>query len=204
MVKQSFLKNHEVEVIPSGVDLHKFHPVESNLLKQYNLSGKKIILGCANIWSARKGLEDFKKLRDLLDKDFEIVLIGINAQQMAGLAAGITGISRTENVEELAQWYSLAMVFVNPTQQDNFPTTNIEALACGTPVITYNTGGSPEAIDEETGFVIEKGDVNGIIESIRNLEQRDMMVLSKACRLRAEHLFDRKKRSFIYLRTGVL
>ena len=117
-------------------------------------------MGVASIWDRRKGLDDFISLSNKLSGTYQIILIGLTKKQIAQLPKNIIGIERTESIEELAEYYSLAKVFVNPTYQDNFPTTNIEALACGTPVVTYNTGGSPEAIDKETGIVVEKGNVD--------------------------------------------
>ena len=97
------------------------------------------------------------------------MLVGLTAKQISSLPAGIRGISRTENRDELAALYAMADVFVNPTYVDNFPTTNIEALACGTPVITYRTGGSPEAIDEKTGIVVEKGDIRELRNAVETV-----------------------------------
>ena len=105
-----------------------------------------MILGVASTWDKRKGLDDFVKLRTMIDRGYAIVLVGLSEKQIKSLPEGIVGIRRTESVNQLAELYSLADVFVNPTYVDNFPTTNIEALACGTPVVTYNTGGSPEAV----------------------------------------------------------
>lgn len=58
----------------------------------------------------------------------------------------IIAIPRTSNTKELAEIYTAADFFVNPTYEDNYPTVNLEAIACGTKVITYNTGGSPETL----------------------------------------------------------
>lgn len=93
----------------------------------------------------------------MMTDEYAIVLVGLNDKQIAALPEGVLGIKRTESVDQLAELYSLADVFVNPTYVDNFPTTNIEALACGTPVVTYRTGGSPEVIDEKTGMVVNQG-----------------------------------------------
>ena len=133
------------------------------------MSNKKIILGCASTWSNRKGYWDFVELSKNISNDYQIVMIGLNKKELKALPENIIGLERTESIEELAQWYSLAYVFVNPTTQDNFPTTNLEALACGTPVITYDTGGSPEAVDQFTGFVVEKGNVIKIVEKIYSI-----------------------------------
>jgi glycosyltransferase involved in cell wall biosynthesis len=192
IVQKSFLKEYSIEVIHNGIDLEIFHPKEQN-------TKQKIVLGVASTWGDQKGLLDFKKLRDKLPLEVEIVLIGLSESQIKGLPKGIIGIRRTENVVELAEWYSKASVFVNPTYVDNFPTTNIEALACGTPVITYNTGGSPEAINPETGVVVDKGDVAGIVQAIRNLEAKDQIELSSKCVQRAEKRFDKKHRYLDYL-----
>jgi glycosyltransferase involved in cell wall biosynthesis len=193
IVQKSFLKEYSIEVIHNGIDLEIFHPKEQN-------TKQKIVLGVASTWGDQKGLLDFKKLRDKLPLEVEIVLIGLSESQIKGLPKGIIGIRRTENVVDLAEWYSKASVFVNPTYVDNFPTTNIEALACGTPVITYNTGGSPEAIDTETGEVVDKGDVAGIAEAIKNLGLKDQYELSRKCVDRAKLLYDKEHRYLDYLK----
>ncbi|NMC40767.1 MAG: glycosyltransferase, partial [Bacteroidales bacterium] len=161
-VIKSFLNDYEVRIIHNGVDLNVFRPDDASLaVKKYNLS-YNYILGVSNVWTESKGLRDFIQLRKLLNSEIQVVLVGLNEKKIKNLPAGITGIYRTENVNKLAELYSGAMVFVNPTYVDNFPAVNIEALACGTPVVTYKTGGSPEATDSETGFAVEKGDVGGL------------------------------------------
>jgi putative colanic acid biosynthesis glycosyltransferase len=200
LVKQSFLKNYSANVTPSAINLDLFKPISSDLRERFNLGNKKIILGCASTWSSRKGYHDFIKLVQFLNNDFQVIMIGLNQEELKGLPKNIIGFKRTESIEELAQWYSLAFVFVNPTTQDNFPTTNLESLACGTPVITYDTGGSPEAIDASTGFVVEKGNVSGIVEKIYQLDAMDYDMISIACRARAERLYDKKARYMDYLR----
>lgn len=116
-------------------------------------------------------------------------MVGLSAEQAKNLPKCIRGIQRTHNVQELAQLYSEADVLINPTHEDNFPTVNIEALACGTPVITYKTGGSPEAVDSKTGMVIEQGNVTALANAIMNM--RESPLSSEACRKRAEVLFDK-------------
>jgi len=129
--------------------------------------------------------------------DSKIVLIGLSDKQIEQLPKGIQGIKRTENVEALVDWYNKASVFVNPTYVDNFPTTNLEALACGTPVVTYNTGGSPEAIDHQTGIVVDKGDVKALSEAVLTMVKNEATV--KACRERAEKYFNKEDRYKEYL-----
>ena len=110
------------------------------------------------------------------------------------------GVERTESIAELANYYGMADVYVNPTHKDNFPTTNIEALACGTPVITYNTGGSPEAIDAKTGKIITKGDVKGLWHTIQDITLQPKKHYTKICRLRAKQLFNKEDRFKDYLK----
>lgn len=199
LVQESFLKEYKVHVTPSAINLDLFKPLNSELRLRYKLGQKKVILGCASTWSNRKGYQDFIELSKKISNDYQIVMIGLNTKEIKSLTGNIIGLERTESIEELAQWYTLAHVFVNPTTQDNFPTTNLEALGCGTPVITYNTGGSPESIDEKTGFVVDKGDVNGIVEKVELLKKLNYEDISFACRERAERLYDKKKRYLDYL-----
>jgi glycosyltransferase involved in cell wall biosynthesis len=158
-----------------------------------------MVLGVANLWGKHKGLADFVRLSADLPENYHIVLVGLNKVQQKNLPRNITGISRTESVQELAALYAAADVFVNPTYVDNFPTTNIEALACGTPVITYDTGGSPEAISETTGHIVRKGDIPGLMASVRLFCENGKNHYSAACRNRAEALYDKNERFNDYI-----
>lgn len=200
MVEESFMAKTKTTHIFSGIDLGLFKPSSSNLRQQHQIHDKTLVLGVASVWDKRKGLQDFGKLVNYLDSDYQVVLIGVTDKQRAELPNEVIGISRTESVEELAQWYSAANVFVNPTYQDNFPTTNIESLACGTPVVTYQTGGSPEAIDQETGMIVEKGSVKGLKESIELVVSWDREEIRKKCRLRAEVNFDKSQQYLKYIK----
>lgn len=142
-----------------------------NKKAEYKLTGKYVILGVAAIWDNRKGLEDFIKLQELLDEEYKIILVGLTSKQKQALPENIIGITRTNNVNELRELYAMADVFLNPTYEDNFPTTNIEALACGTPVITYQTGGSPEVVEKYNGIVVKQGDINKILMSIKKMHR---------------------------------
>lgn len=176
LVNNSFLKEYKVEVINNGIDLQSFKPTTvKDVKKKYNIpNNKKIILGVAAVWDKRKGLEDFLKLSAKLDENKIIVLVGLNKKQNKKLPSNIIGIERTENIEELASLYSVSDFFVNLTIEDNFPTTNLEALACGTYVITYDVGGSGECINENCGKKVEKNNidkVNDIINSNININK---------------------------------
>lgn len=154
-VENSFLKKYHVEVINNGVDTNIFKPILSDIKQQYGIENKKIILGVASVWDKRKGLDTFIELSKKLDYDYKIVLIGLSKKQIKNLPINIIGINRTENVQELVKWYSVANIFFNPTFEDNYPTVNLEAIACGTPVVTFDTGGSSE-IAEFFGMTINK------------------------------------------------
>ncbi len=202
LVGKSFLGEVPTQHIFSGIDLDIFKPSpnSSEIIGKYKLESKRIILGVASTWDQRKGLNDFIQMSNYFLSEETIVLIGLNQQQLKSLPPNIVGIERTENVNELAALYSAADVFVNPTWQDNFPTTNLEALACGIPVVTYNTGGSPEAIDEATGFVIEKGNVQGLVAAVRTVLDSGKDHYRNICRQRAEQLFNKNDRYGDYLK----
>jgi glycosyltransferase involved in cell wall biosynthesis len=200
LVKQSFLSSYPIQVINNGVNTSVFTPAGSSVIRdKYQIGSKKMILGVAYIWSHRKGLNEFIELSKQIPEDYFIFLVGLSSDQISKLPPNIKGIARTENVNELAELYSAADVFVNPTWQDNFPTTNLESLACGTPVVTYNTGGSPEAIDEKTGIVVEKGDINGLQNAIERIIENGKAFYSLNCRERAIALFKKEDRNADYL-----
>ncbi len=144
------------------------------------------MIAVANVWTKEKGLDDILELRKLMPPQKLIVMVGMTKKQIASLPSGIVGIQRTNGRSELATLYAGADAFINPTWGDNFPTVNIEALACGTPVITYRTGGSPEAIDERTGIIVEQGDVQGLAEAVG----RAARLNPADCRARALSLFN--------------
>lgn len=199
-VKASFLGGYPVETIYNGVDVETFRPRFEGLNGSNSLKAKlginesaKVVLGVASTWDRRKGLDDFVKLRTMMTDEYAIVLVGLNDKQIAALPEGVLGIKRTESVDQLAELYSLADVFVNPTYVDNFPTTNIEALACGTPVVTYKTGGSPEAIDEKTGMVVNQGEMNLLLPAVEFVA-KNKPSYTKACRERAVRMFNKQDR----------
>lgn len=201
-VEDSFLKDYPCKVIQNGIDLNTFYPKKSRKIIDdlYGVKGKFVILGVASIWDKRKGLDEFVKLSKLIDSQlYTIVLVGLAASQIRKLPKTIIGIQRTENVGQLADLYSAADVFLNPTFEDTFPTTNLESLACGTPVITYKTGGSVESVSEKTGIVVDKGDVRGLINAIVYIRNKDKEFYEKNCRERAIKNFDRKIKFNDYL-----
>ncbi len=208
MVKKSFLKKYSIKVIQNGIDINIFSPqINNQIIKsKYKISDKFVILGVASTWSRRKGLEEFIKLENIIDNDSKIILVGLNDKQLKSLPSNIIGIKRTQNVKELAELYSTTDVFVNPTFEDTFPTTNLEALACGTPVITYRTGGSIEAVSKDTGIIVEKGNVEQLLQAIKTIQNKGKNYYSAKCRERAVNLFDKNERfkEYLYLYDDLL
>jgi glycosyltransferase involved in cell wall biosynthesis len=192
LTRQSFLKEKDIRVIRNGVDISVFKPSD-----KHDSSRKFRVLGVSGVWTKSKGIDDFYRLREMLDKDkFDIVLVGLNSRQLKKLPNGIIGIGHTESVQELVSIYSSSDIFFNPTYADTFPTVNIEALACGTPVLTYRTGGSPEAVSSSTGWVVGQGDIESASSIIRKEQLKnksEQAIRRSACRERAINEFDKNK-----------
>ena len=166
LVEQSFFKGTKIQVINNGINTDIFKPTQGNFREKYGLQNKKILLGVASAWSESKGLYDFVKLSEKLDDNYKIVLVGLTESQCAELPPQILAITRTTNINELAEVYSTADLFINPTYGDTYPTVNLEAQACGTPVVTYKTGGSVESVPSEN--VIDTGDIEGLMSIVAN------------------------------------
>lgn len=169
LVRQSYLKDYPVQVVNNGIDLAVFYPRQSDFRVIHNLVDKFLIIGAASVWSPRKGFDDFISLAKMLPVNYRLVMVGLSPDKIKTLPSNIIGIHRTDNPIALAEIYSAADVFFNPTYEDNYPTVNLEAIACGTPVITYDTGGSTESVSPEHGFVVAKGDVKAVVEVVKNL-----------------------------------
>lgn len=166
--KSLFNNHHNTVVINNGINLDIFKPTSSYFREKYNLYDKFIILGVANFWDGDcgKGLEDFVELSKRLPNNFQIVLVGTNEISDKEIPSNIISIHRTSNQKELVEIYSAADLFVNPTIDDNFPTVNMESIACGTPILTYNTGGSAEIIDNTCGNYVNQKDIDKLEKEI--------------------------------------
>jgi len=192
IVKRSYFRDHPCEVINNGIDLSVFKPTESDFRKKHGLDGKKIILGVAFDWDKRKGLDVFCDLARRLSDEYRIVIVGADERAAKMLHENITVIPRTATQRELAEIYTAADLFVNPTREENYPTVNMEALACGVPVLTYDTGGSAEIITESCGSSVAKDDIDALTsEIIRICEERPYT--KEACLDRAKS-FDMNER----------
>lgn len=156
IVEQSNLQEYEVQVVNNGIDTAIFKPTASKLREQYGLVGQKLVLGVASGWGERKGLTYLKRMANDLPEGWKVVAVGLLDEQLAQLPSNMIGIKRTNSPQELAAWYTAADVFVNSTLEDTYSMTNLEAQACGTPVVTFNSGGAGEAVLPGKGFVVER------------------------------------------------
>lgn len=172
LVKESFLKDYPVTVVHNGIDPTVFHQTASTIRKDYGLEGKKIVLGVAYQWTARKGYQDMLKLAEQLPEEhYKVVLIGVSQKQIKELPKNILGIPRVDG-KDLNKWYSAADVFVNPTYEEAFGMVNVEAQLCGIPVISYKTGGCPETKIAEDCYFVEKGDVQSLVLLVKQIGER--------------------------------
>ena len=193
-VGKSFLRDVPCRVIHNGIDLNTFQPrPDAEVRQRYNISTEHYVLAVASIWLPQKGLPDLVRLAGMLTPDEGLVMVGrISEEQKAAFPAGVIFIPRTEDAGALAALYSGALALMNPTWQDNYPTVNLEAIACGTPVVTFRTGGSVESVTPETGFVVEQGDVEGMSASLKAIRSLGKEHYQEICRAYALQHFDRK------------
>jgi len=199
-IKESFFGDFDVKVIYNGIDLSVFCPIENRFRERHGIDpNKKMVLGVAFDWGPRKGLDVFLALAQMLDRErYQIVLVGTNDELDKTLPKEILSIHKTQDQHELAEIYSAADVFVNPTREEVLGLTNIEANACGTPVITFRTGGSPECITPTSGTVVEQEDLQGLTRAIRYVCE-DTPFDASACREAAKK-FDKTERFAEYVR----
>ena len=197
LVSQSILGMHKIKVINNGIDLDIFRPTNNSIRQNLGIKDNiKIILGVSSDFGPEKGKKEFIELSK--NPRYQIIMVGLANKN--NIPENIICISRTNSQKELAEYYSAADIFLNPTYNDTFPTTNIEAIACGTPVVTYRTGGSPEIIDAETGLVVERGDFHAMSCAIEKMLEKGKNYYSEACRNRAVRLYDKNERFLDYIK----
>lgn len=193
-VEASFLKDYPVYVINNGIDLSVFRRSPGDFKEKHHCKGKTVILGVAFGWGYRKGLDVFNRIAESAERNnFKIVLVGTDDAIDRQLCPDIISIHRTNSLSELAAIYSDCDVFFNPTREDTFPTVNMEALACGLPVVTFPVGGSPEIIDTNCGMVISPESDQEIIESLLSVARRKAE-MTGFCVARAAQYYNREER----------
>ncbi len=201
LVSKSFLNHFERKRIHNGIDLKVFFPRPKNTIRdKYKINNKFMILGVANVWGGSKGYLDFLELSKLISNEEVIVLVGISRNQIKSLPYNVIGIERTQSTAELAEIYSAADVFVNPTLVESLGMTNIEAQACGTPVVTYATGGCPETVNMNTGYVIDRGNIFSLYEGIQKVKEIGSQYYKKDCLDWVKNNFDKTRNYLEYIK----
>ena len=196
LVEKSFLKEYEVKVINNGIDLDIFKPSESDFREAHGIKDEFLVLGVAFNWDERKGIDVFCDLASTLPNDCRIVLVGTNENIRKSLPSNIIAIDRTENQTELAEIYSACDLFVNATREDTFPTVNIESLACGTPVLTFETGGSTEIIDSTCGMAVKKNDTDALRKAVLTIKESRPFSEEACLKKSAEYEKDNKFKEY--------
>ncbi len=184
LARRSFLGKYPVEVIHNGINTWRFCPTESNFREKYHLQDKIILLGVAAGWGYRKGLDTMCRLSERLDSRYQVVIVGKTDGSGNSVPDSLLSLPYEYRPVELAKIFTAADFFINPTREENYPTVNMEALACGTPVITYDTGGSPEIPDESCGRVVPCDDLEELIRVIEE-ESQSRRLTKEACLKRA-------------------
>ena len=200
LVEDSFLNEYPVKVINNGIDTGKFHKVSTHLRSDLRLQRKKILLSVATVWNDLKGLSDFERLADLLGENYKIILVGgMTNSQEKELPESILHIQRTQDVNEMVELYNTADIYLNLTYCDTYPTVNLEAASCGTPVITYAVGGSTESAEMFGGISVRRGDVEAVAHAVRESERLKVVIP-------ADYDLDKKRaiKEYIGLYRGVL
>jgi glycosyltransferase involved in cell wall biosynthesis len=202
IVQQSFLSDFPLQVINNGIDLELFKDQNNTeeIRSKYKIGKRFILLGVATAWSEKKGLHDYINLSKVLTDDFVIMLVGLTKSQLNELPDSIIGLSRTENISELAKLYTAADTVLNLSAEESFGLTTVEGFACGTPGIVYNCTASPELITPSTGFVVEKGNIQDLVSAIDTIKSKGKGSYSLACRERAEKCYNKNDRYMDYIK----
>lgn len=194
-VADSFMNGYRISVINNGIDLNIFKPTQNNLREHYNLRNKVVLLGVAHSWGKRKGIDIFMELAEMLDDTYQVLLVGLTKEQLDKLPSNIIGISRTQSQNELAEIYTMADYFINPSREESMGLVTIEALACGTPAIVSNFTAVPEVIDSKSGIIVKK---DNAIEYLKAIINNTIEFKSSDCINRAKQ-YDMNKKYKEYL-----
>ena len=200
LYKESFLKGYPIRTIYNGVNTQIFLPTQNELKNRLGLTDKFVLLGVASPWYALKGYDDYILLSTVLPDDCVIIMIGLTQKQIKTLPPNIIGIERTEKEQDLAQYYSMADVTLNLSYQETFGMTTIEGMACGTPGIVYNRTASPELVSQETGIIVEAGNIESLLNAIMTIKSRGKNNYSEDCISRVSRYFDKDTQFSEYIK----
>lgn len=199
--RESFFKKKDIRTIYNGVDINIFKPTDSEYMRQkLGIGNKKVLLAAATVWAERKGFNDYIELSKMLSDDMVIILLGLDKKKSVGLPSNIIGIEKTESIQDMASFYSLADIVLNLSYEETFGLTTAEGMACGTPSIVYDATASPELITPETGLIVEPGNVKGVFNAIQKMVKTPKVFFSKSCRARAVCSFNKDKQFEEYIK----
>ena len=202
ITKKSWLQNEDIRVINNGVNIENYVAYnKKELRQQYGLDSNKhyLVSVAANILETRKGFsilfDALKKIRN--PADYCLLLVGDvseKAQKLLPTNLDIKIMGYIRDLNELNHIYSLADVFVLPSLEDNFPCVTLEALAAGTPVVGFKTGGIPEQVDVETGWIAEEQNADALSKTLEIAfsDKTKLAQMSLNARIRAETLYAEK------------
>ena len=185
--------------IHNGINLNDFKYTESSFREKYHLEDSFIVLAVASVWDNTKGLDDIIKLAGSLNDKIKLVVVGATVSSNVTNIHNALCIPRTSTVKELCEIYSASDAFINLTKQDTFPTVNIEALACGLPVITYKTGGSPEVVTDKTGIVVEKNNIEKMKDTIMQLSKDNPFLKEDCIKEASKYSLDNMYQNYLQL-----
>lgn len=194
VVRGSYLGQLPRRVVPNGIDLSLFRPVDGSAVREsLGVEPDQALLLCvARPFDARKGYADMLRVAERLKEKARVVMIGLSDRQLRSLPPYVIGLSGTDGPEELVPYYAAADCLVNPTYEDTYPTVNMEALACATPVVGYGVGGAKEQLADPVGLPLPVGNPDLLADSaLRSALKKKS--LSPLCRRYAEQHFDRGK-----------
>jgi putative colanic acid biosynthesis glycosyltransferase len=181
MVKQSFLNVYPARRIYNGIDSDVFHHTQSEIKHRMGIDKKWLVLSVSDGWDERKGFDDILKVAKLAPKNWAFVIVGLKPKQIKQLPSNVIGMERTWNVQELVELYSAADVFLNLSKEETFGLVTVEALACGSPAVVYNSTASPELVDDSCGVVIPMGDIEGVVTALKKMENSQRYKEENCC-----------------------
>lgn len=202
IIQESFLSKYPMHVIRNGIDINAFHPLSdcSEIRKTYGIGDRYMLIGVAAAWGKGKGLNDYYTLSRILSDEYVIVLVGLAKRQIERLPTKIIGIERIENIQDLAKLYSTANIVLNLSYLETFGMTTVEGFACGTPGIVYKLTASPELVNQQTGIIVEPGNISLLVKAIETIASNGKEYYTVNCRKHAEQFFNSEDRSSEYFK----
>ena len=171
LAKQSFLGQYPIKVIPNGINTSVFSLKDTTALKEkLTIKNEKVVLAVApNLMSPLKGGNWVLKLAEKMKSEpVKFIMVGVDNIDFEH-GENVMVFKRTNNQDELADFYSLADVFVICSERENFPTTCLEAQCCGAPILGFDVGGVKETSAFDGNRFVEYGDIDGLENVLKEM-----------------------------------